>query len=355
MNEMVNRAKLLSVLNLVKPAIAAKDYVPILTHFMFDGESVTAYNDILAINLECDVKIQGCIPADLLIKSLNSIKTEEVSLLRHDNHVMLTSGKTKIKLPVLQSADFPTTLSSKSKLISTLKVTDKMLEGIQKCLMAVGVDFNHPAQMGVTLDPAFSRTECALYSTDNVTISRYVFTSNGTIGSNAHMIMPTMFCQQLVALSKRYGSAEIETYAGALVARFGCEAILFTKTLVDMQPMPFDTIIGKYADEDKLKLINTPDIFHESFERAVLVQENELSKSTDVIIENGKLLLESQSNKGEVADEMQYAGDSMHFTIDPSLVKRVASMADKIAILRRVMVFMDKDQNYLHLIAHKNN
>lgn len=352
---MINRKKLLDSLNLVKPALAVKDYIPILTHFMFSGESINAYNDILSINVGTDVKLEGCIPAELLIKTLKSLTTEDIAFERTLNHVLLTSGRSKIKLPVLPSTDFPETVKAGSQLLGSFKVTEDMLIGIKKCLVAAGNDTRHPSHMGITLEPMYSVDEIALYSTDNVTISCYVIKDKDTLlPGDKPVILPTLFCQQLLALSKLTLDIEIGIYNGALIARFEDKAVLFTKTLVDVKPINFMDVVLRYINPTHLILHDMPDEFEQSIERAVLVQEDVDYKNTTMVVSNKKLTIESISKQGEVTDDMSYAGDNAEFTIDPSLVKRVLEITSKVAMLRKVMVLADEDENFLHLISHRS-
>ena len=353
---MVNRKKLLDSLNMVKPALAVKDYIPILTYFMFDDGSVTAYNDIQAINVESDVDVQGCIPAELLIKSLGSMTAEQVEFKRVDNHVLLISGKTKIKLPVLPVEDYPTVMQHNKKELGTFKITEEMLTGIKKCLAAASNDPQHPSHMGITLEPMYSADEIALYSTDNVTISCYIVRDKDTLlPDDKPLILPLVFCQQLILLSKITMDIEVGIYSGSLVARFEDKAVLFTKTLADVNAINFMDVVSKYINPTQLtsKLQHIPDVFEQSIDRAVLMQNKEDFKTTSIVIANRTMTLESISKFGEATDDMPYAGDDIEINIDPSLVKRVLPIASKMAMFRKVMVLTDENENYIHLIAYR--
>ena len=347
----VNRKDLLKVLSKVKPAVAIKDYVPILNCFMFDGDSVTGYNDLQAITKPCDIGITGCIPADLLIKTLNSFNGESVDFSREaESGVLISVGKSEVNLPSLPVSDFPE-VNTKTKVLGKFFVTDEMLYGISKCLLAVGNDANHAEQMGITLDPFYSESQAALYSTDNATISRYTFESDMELPDDAPLILPTVFCQQLLALTG--GTLpEISIYRGALVASFGNEGELFSKTLVDEEPMHFAEVVDKFVDKTRLTMHELPVGFSECIERALLIQEKEVSKTTFITVEEKKLRISSESKSSKANDVLDYDGGDVSFSIDPTLVKRVMGSVDKVAMLRRVLVFTGKDENYLHLISH---
>ena len=344
----VNRKDLLKVLSKVKPAVATKDYVPILNCFMFDGDTVTGYNDLQAITKPCDIGIEGCVPAELLLKSLSSLSATEVEFSRHEGSVELVSGTTTIVMPALPSADFPEVMT-KTKLLGKFFVTDEMLYGISKCLLAVGNDANHAEQMGITLDPFYSDTQAAVYSTDNATISRYVFDTEDE--QHDPVILPTVFCQQLLALST--GTLPVVSiYAGALIASFGNEGELFSKTLVNEDPMNFAEVVDRFVDKNRLTMHELPVEFGQCFERALLIQDKEPSKTTFIMVENKKLKISSESKSSKANEVLDYNGGDVSFSVDPSLVKRVIDSVDRVAMLRRVLVFTGKDDHYLHLISH---
>ena len=351
MSEQINRVELLKRLVMAKPAVSTQNYIPILSHFMFDGDSVTAYNDITAITVPCGVYgFQGCLPAELLIKTLNSMTAETFSIMRHDGYALISSGKSKIKIPVLQSADFPFSFGKVStKITGAFQLNKERLKGLQKCLINVGTDSAHPAAMGVTLDPFYSDTEAALYSTDNVTISRFVYETDDD--QHDPLIMPSFFCNQLVVLANG-SDVSVEIHAGALLAVFADGAMLFTKTIPDLEPMNFANVIKKYLGT---KVVNTYDIpkeFNQSVERALLVQSSEGFKSTSVTVEDNKLFLETISKSGEARDEMSYSGEDVKFKIDPSRVKRILPITSRISLLPDVLLLTDDNQDFIHLIAH---
>ena len=353
MSNQINRADLLKKLTMAKPAVSTQTYIPILSHFMFSGDAVTAYNDINAITVLCDTGMHGCLPADLLIKTLNSMTAESVSLVQTDNHVLVSAGRSKIKLPMLPVADFPFSFERISKkTIGTFSMNNIMLKGMQKCLIGVGSDTSHPAQMGVTLDPMYSKTQAAFYSTDNVTLSRFTFDTDMEIPGDMNVIMPTFFCNQLLSLANGSEAVGIEIYTGSLLATFADGAMLFTKTIPDLEAMDFPSVIGRYLSTDGCKTFDIPDVFEQAIERALLIQAAESFKNTTATVANRKLLLESVSKFGEARDEMSYNGEDVKFRIDPSRVKRISQAVSKMALLPNVMLFTSDDESYIHLVAH---
>ena len=347
-----NKAHLIQALALAKPAISSQLYVPALTHFAFDGWGITAYNDVSAISIAASVDLQLCLPADILSKALNSMSSENVVIQNSDEGtIMLVSGRSKIKLPFLPldkfPFEFPTVNWEEGFILSA-----SILKGIEKCLISVGSDPTHPAQMGVTITP--DADGCTLYSTDNFTISRYKTTTKISVPGDAAIILPTFFCQQLLSLAKAFPDEEviIAMPSGAVCANFGGQATLFTKLLVDLEPMDFRRIISKYLHgEEPEHMQDIPNGFESAMLRALLISSAELDKASRISVADGKLKLFTSSASGEATDSFAFVHKELPpFFIDPSLVSRASKACRRIDFLEDVMLL--SDGGFLHLIAH---
>lgn len=346
------REHLLQSLNLAKAAVAGQAYVPALTHFAFDGWGVLAYNDVSAIGIHAPIDLPVCLPADMLIKTLNSMTAEKVLITETDDGaVVVAAGRSKVKLPYLKLEAFPFEFPPVCWEDGFI-VTADMLKGIEKCLVGVGTDPTHPAQMGVTLEA--TGRGCTLYSTDNFTISRYQSNANVKLPGDIPIILPAFFCNQLIALSKAFADEEIVVGLpkGAICANFGGQAMLFTKLLVDLEPMDFSRILNKYLQgSGPDKAVDIPNGFESALDRALLILSTEMDKATKITIEDGKMKLFSSSGQGESSDVLAFDfDDAPSFLADPALVSRASKICRKMLPLEKVMLLADGQ--FLHLIAH---
>lgn len=364
-NDSINRETLLKLVTLLRPAVSTQDYIPALKHIRFAGKFASAYNDIAAIQIllpSSDLDLGLCLPGDTLIKSLNSFNAEKVLLQEgKDATLVITSGRSKLKIPTMPAKDFP--LAIPEDKAPAVAITEDIMLGIQRCLLSVGNDPTHPATMGVTLDVADGKA--VLFSTDNTTISRYLTKSKAELPGDAPVILPVFFCEQLVALAKAFPKAEVEVemHAGALVAYFfdaddNEQAVLFQKTLVDLEPLDFPAILSKHLKlagiVDKLDPI--PDAFDAAFSRALLVLGTEVDKSTKITPADGVLRLLSTSQIGEASDSITFDGNEdgaqEPFFVDPLLVTRACKVCTHLALFPRVLVMANEKATFLHLIAH---
>lgn len=355
----LNREALIKVTNLIKPAVSTTNYIPALTHIMFDGEWATAYNDISAISVRIDTDVDACLPGELLTRTLASFSAEKIMFQSTGNEMVVSSGRSKIKMPILPSKDFPLKWPDLKK-GAELEIDANVIKGIERCLVSVGTDPTHPAQMGVTLD-VDGKGHAVLFSTDNFTVSRFQTKTEVSLPGDAPVILPTFFCQQLMILAKAFPEAEVTvlSFPGVIVAEIGKSATLLTKTLVDVEPLDFHRIINKHVPNlgDLPDLSSTiPDGWEGAFSRALLVLGGEVDKATKLTASADLLKLASSSAMGEANEALDWEGGEHTtdpFYIDPSLVMRASKACSSVYLGPAAMVMTDGQKaGFLHLIAH---
>lgn len=354
----INRETLLKIINLVKPALATSAYIPALTHIRFDGKSATSFNDVTSIKVRAEIEeLEECVPGELLLKALNSFSAETITVKDvDDNHLVFSSGRSKLKIPVLPLTSFPTPYKSISK-GEIIELDAAILKGVERCLMSVGNDPTHPAQMGVTLDTD-TEGKAILYSTDNFSISRFCTNSKVKLAGDSPVILPTFFCQQMLSLAKAFPDDEIDLLVGGdcLVARFGKAAELFTKVLADLEPLDFARIVDRSVKVASLKkqAAPLPPQWDSAFSRALLVLGDEVDKVTEITASDDKITLSTTSPLGEADDTLGIEGMDLKASVmvDPALIVRGSKSCSKVLITDKVTALCDDDAQFIHLIAH---
>lgn len=350
-----SRADLAQVAGLVRPALATRDYVPALTHIRFGGGRATAFNDVAAISVRCAADVGRCVPGELFIRALGSFGGADVLIQRGDGGALsLRSGRATVRLPTLPESDFPFEWPGPND-GTEVPFGRELVRAVERCLVGVGGDSAHPAQMGVTLETEDGMA--VLYSTDNYTVSRCATAAEMRLPADAPVILPRFFCEQLVALSRAFPDEGIVLvlHDTAVVAEFGKSASLLTKTPVDVAPLDFPRLIRKHCDlgtlQDALQLI--PDAFDAALGRAALVLSGEAAKSTRVSARKGQLRMVSACDMGDADDEMPFPGDDLEeVCVDPALVARGAKACALVGFTERVTVMADADCQFVHLVAH---
>ena len=363
------REALVKLMGQLRPALSNLDYIPALKHICFSDTRAIAYNDVSAISVttvftEGIDDLEICIPGELLIKALGSFNAEKVLLQPNekDGTMLIISGRSKIKLPTMPVKDFPLSIPEGTSKTPVLHLNGEILDGIQLALISVGNDPTHPATMGVTLDSESGKA--VLFSTDNATITRVLTKAKIVLPGDAPVILPTFFCEQLIALKRAYPDTtiELELHNGALVAYYFDDdievATLFSKTLNDIQPLDFPTIVAKHCKLDGIgsQLCKIPDALDAAFGRALLVLGAEQDKTTKITLDGNYIRMLSTSTAGEASDSVSWADGSPEsqepFWVDPGLVARACKAGTHLGFFNRVMIVANEGASFLHLIAH---
>lgn len=349
------REALIKAANLVRPAIATKDYIPALTHIRFSDDTLTAYNDLTAIQVSAPTPFKCCVPGELLIRALASFGGEELlCTINKDGSASFKAGRASVKLPTLPLGDFPLQWPSDDE-GDEVKLDASVVRAIERCLISVGDSSGHPALMGVTLDTADGKA--VLYSTDNFTISRCATNAKMKLPGDVPVILPKFFCEQLVSLSKAFPDAVMTLVLteGAVHVEFGDFAKLLTRVPVDITPLDYPRIVNKHTDLANIKkqVSLIPNEFDAALGRALLVLGGEVVKKTEFNVSKTKIEMVSTSGFGDADDSMGFEADeALEFNADAALLARGAKAAAMIAFTSKVTIMTDADCNFVHIIAH---
>jgi hypothetical protein len=353
----IDRARFAKALALATPALSNKPYIPALVHFLVAGGKVTAYDDILAVQVAVagTEGLSCCLLGELLTKAVGSYGAAEILVQPHATEaaVVLSSGRSKIKVPTLPAEDFPLTWPTTRGAVA-IPLTAQILKGIEYCLPGAGVNPNHPAQMGVTLDE--KEGAAVLFSTDNTTISRYLTTEKSLLPASSPVIFPTAFCDRVLALAKAFPQETVTLYLspGALVVEVGTSARVLSRQLADLVPLDFVAVTDKYTKGLSGKALNTlPDGWEASLGRAALVTGGDHSVVT--VSEHRKALrILASSSFGEVDETLAFGGTlpPSPVKLDPALLTRGSKVCTKMSFAAQALVLVSEDGNYLHLVAY---
>lgn len=328
--------------------------MPALSHLVFDGVAVTAYNDVSAISVRTEVELECCVPGELLIKTLSSLGGSEVVLTHSEESLVVACGRAKVKLPTLPLEVFPFSMPEFEG--KGLTLNSNILQGIAACLPGSGNDPTHPAQMGVTMSPVDGLI--GLYSTDNFTISRYLANSTISIPGEVPIILPTFFCQQLLSLSKSYPDQVVRLMVRPdfLLAQIGDHVSLYTKVAVQVEPLDFERVLSKHLGSDEEleeNLHDIPDGFDAAIDRALMVVSSDIDKATTITLVKGKLKMETTSGTAEAADSFPYkSGLGIEVHVDPSFISRSLKLGTHMAVLEDSLIITDNGF-FLHLISYQ--
>lgn len=346
----MKRNDLLAKLQLVAPALAPNDIVPILTHIWFTGSRIMAYNDKIGISAPFKSEFKGAIPGALLINMLKTSAVEEVDLSEDRDALRVKAGGAKLDLAMLPPESFAFKMPAVDK-NNSIPLSDKFLAAIQTCMRSVGADTSDPDQLGVTIIPE-EKKGVSLFASDIGTLSHVYLTQE--LNMDKRVILPALFCEQLLALTKEEKAAlEIypeQNYALAIIGGVS----LWGRLVASDNPRDFFRVMDEHIPAGaKKKMVEVPAKLEQILERAVLLTETE--KSATIVTVKGKTMeFFSRSNLHghELRDVMTVDGHpEVRVVIDAKHLRSGYGNFGKMLITERCAI-MSEDNSY-YLVASR--
>lgn len=349
----MDRLKLIEILDIAKPALASKEFIPIFTFFCFDEKTVFAYNDIVSIQIPFESPIQGAVVGERLIALLKTHHSDKVEFKhkKDGEELSVRVGNTWLQLPFLPPKDF---LFKFPEVKSNFNITlnNSFIEGLKCTLVSAGVDTSRPKALGVTL---VLGEEIILYSTDNQTMTEYfVDADKADKGHDREMLLPREFCSILISLYDKMGKDDEAILCiedDHLIAKMGKSQAY--ANLTPQEPLDFAGTISRFMDGVKKKsFIDIPKGFEGALERSILLLDPAQRNLCLFNIEDQKLTIQTSSRLGKGKDPFKIKGNpgDIEVLVNPRHVSRVLEYVDNMCF-RKTCVIMRGGDNYLHLIS----
>jgi DNA polymerase III sliding clamp (beta) subunit (PCNA family) len=324
----MNRKYLVDTLELIKPALAKNDTVPVFQCFTFQDGFVTAYDDTIAIIGPTNCDLEFGVHGNTLLGLLSSSSAEEVDLsLDHKNDLVVKMGKSTSRLPYIPSSDF--IFEEPTAKWQMLSITVSLIEALQLCLETVSSDETQLALHGITIEGD------TMYSCNGDTITRIRL--KNSIEKN-RVLFPTAFCSAVV---KFWGSLEMTKGQLQFTDEWVCanfdEWAVYGRVLEIKDPIDFDALI-KRTMKGKAKTIQWPAELDEALSRARVLADPE-SERTDLTVAKNYIKLRTETSMGEVKDEFKITEHPDITTmINAAHVQKALKVCDQIAFLENCTV-----------------
>lgn len=293
----MNRAELVKTLELVKPALAVINVIPIYQCFTFGSGTVLSYNDTIAILGPCEIESGIGIHGNTLLGLLSNSKAETVELSLERDTAVFKLGKTISKLPFQPEENFLFELP-KDDWEFKLQVTESFIEALKLCLETVSSDTTQAALLGITLENDL------MYSCNGDCLTRVKLKNK----AKSRVLMPTAFCEAVVRLwsSLTMTGGFLRFNTDWVYADFGAWMV-YGRILEINEPIDFVQLIKDTINRRATPDLPIPNGFSEALSRARVLADPESQKTTVTIV-NNKMILLTQTHMGEIKDDFKLDG-----------------------------------------------
>lgn len=344
----LNRSELVKVLDLVKPAVSAKDNNMQQDCFVFHDGHILTYNDDMAIHHilyeEMDELENLIVPAKEFYALINRLTSETIDLNVADDCIEIKAGRAKAKLKTQREIKMPLNelCDWQIKGNPTPKELSKALSLVAP---ACGKNMTQPLTTCVFFNGNY------VVATDNYCCARYKF-------KNFEWLNPFYIPQSTVNTLAKYEPESYVVKSNGWV-RFGLDdmaCLIDCRTYYEGQPFAeVNSLFDEKGDEFVF-----PAKLTDALERAgVFVKDAKADALTEdpfvqISLEKDKLIINGKGIAGEYSENMRvgYNGKPRSFLINTSLLTRVLQEKYKCEICSRFVHIYDK--NYDYVVVYKD-
>lgn len=344
----MKRTELISCLKLVEPALSGKDLIPVFSCFCFNGKTVSAYDDIVALQHALPFEVKGGIRGRLLLGFLTASRAQDVAVEQEGQQVTLRLGRSKFDTTALPETDFAFVFPKEAHAAGQVPVTKALLQAMGKAQCSMGSDPTHPWRMGVTL--VSGKKGLTLYSSDNRSATR-VFVAGATMDGVKAVVLPPRFCEMLLTFSKATKPDTLLVGDAWVQVRFGGGSLrLFSRTTGKADASSYEQVFSS-ALKDDVTFADVPKGLQHCLERAAAVLPFSKDPYSRLRAKDNKLILSTESSAGNVRDVITLDGiykcDEL---VSPTLLGRMLSYANQFAVVSGSCIVL-KGERFLHLVS----
>lgn len=297
----MKRTELLKKIEVAVRAVATNDILPIMQHVHFTGEELVAHNGSVTISVPLKTDIACCVPGQIFLNLLKAAGAKEVTLEVEPGDVLMVKGAgTRIKLPTMSAASFPTPAPEAPS--EKLRVdVPALVDAIKIGLRSIGTDASRPDQLGVTIIPGTNAF--GVWTTNGKTLTRALI--KGEFPSEKRICLPEAFCKNFVDL---YDGGRLVYALDKDSLTFAWGSIVMRCAFIEVdKPLPFKDVYARNTKDAGI-FVPVPSRLERVLGRACVVASgDDRAIRTKITVTNTMAKFVTQSKVGEVKDSLALA------------------------------------------------
>lgn len=349
----IDRKELLTVLEIVKPALARNDQVEAYSHIWFSGTAVSAYDDAIGLGITAPLKTEfkGGIRGTVLLGVLSNSGAKDVDFSQGDSESLkITAGRSRFETPCLP-LEQQLWKFSKGKGAKTFTLTDEMASVLKRTLIATGADLSMPETLGITM--LGGKKTLYFYATDTKSVARGIVDKpdGWDLPEGERIIVPSTFLDQLLKLS----APEVLVATDCITASSGGVTI-YSKLLQSEKPLDFLNVCKRHLPNDYVNMsFPIPGNMANAIERVLVVMKAPGQfLAVDMVKDTLSMTVGEQHAYGELHETFAIKDKTLeaNIMVDPSLIKRGLDVCIEMVIGEKAIVMIgEADGDFLYLIS----
>jgi DNA polymerase III sliding clamp (beta) subunit (PCNA family) len=346
------REELLSVLAAVKPGLARKEIVEQTTHFIFTGQTISTYNDQVAVSYPFVTKFTCSIKAEDFFKLVQRMRGDLVSL-------QVKGKKLQVSSPT-QTFDLPSEVSDEHQITDLVESLSSQWGAVEwKPVPKDFIDCLNLTLFSTSQDATAGALTCVKIGGNDVFASdRNRLSWAEMEGEMSSVMLMAKDAQELVKYNvKEYQVGEswahFKTEEGAV---FSTRLPIFSP---DEYPNVKEMIEDSYAEPVTTRF-RIPDTLKSALQFVIVMARTSeerynifvrFSLDKDGLVCTADRSVGKPGTKGKATEtiEIDYSGEPVTFWVNPNFLLDVLDKTTKF-VVRGGRAFFDRDK-FVHMIA----
>lgn len=243
------RDKLIKAIGIVSRIVGTKASLPILSNILLTtdkGRLKISTTDLeLGIETWIGSKIEKngsiTVPSRLFSEFINSINSEKISLVAHDNKIIISSKENKTLIKGLEANDFPLIPTIKKPLVVITVNSQRLKQALEQTVFSCAVDETKPVLSGILFQ--LKPKQIVLAATDSYRLAESVITDN-TTNKEINFIIPKRTANELARIIED-SKEEVKIKISSNQVSFEYKEIYFISRLIEGTFPDYKQIIPK--------------------------------------------------------------------------------------------------------------
>lgn len=311
----INRQKLITALEAVRPGIASKEIIEQSTSFIFMSGRVYTYNDSIAVSHACPEELAGAVQSKELYMLLTRLVDDEIDIKTTDSEMLIKGKRTKASISLQANITLPIDTINNKK--TWVLLPEEFSTAIKFVLVSAGNDMTKPWSTAVHVTT--NDTNNIIETCDNFRLTQFLLpkTEHKNTIFNTNSLIPAAACVELYKYTPTHYSITANNqwihFINAVGTEFSCR--LVADKFPDLSPFLLHKYTCKFEfNENTIEILDRACVF---------LTDKTMHPVVTIKADNGSMIITSKSNKGWFEEMTRIAGSkaAFEFIIDPQVLK----------------------------------
>lgn len=331
----INKVKLLSILQAMKPAIASKEILEQSTHICFDKNIIRAYNDRISIMAPFETGLSGTVNAAKLISLLEKIPRKKIKLKFNKVNKMINISVKNIKAAIKLETEIKLPTLELPKIKEWNVLPKDFCSAISFASFSAGKNMGREELTGIYI---FGNqvVSCDSFRATKIKLKKKI---------ESPLLIPASSAIELV----KYFPIEYVSENGWLHFKCKKEVIFSCRSIEEKYPIESILKLFKKSGE-KIKL---PDYFEKVIERIQVLVDPDFEQDKEIFLRfaNNQLVCKGEGTLGWIKEtiDLNCSNKEIEVQVHPQFLLEILKHLKEIDIDETLIYF--KGDNFEHIIS----